>query len=324
MSCPISTDVNRAAEMLKNGKLVAFATETVYGLGAYALNSLAVASIFEAKGRPTFDPLIVHVANTAQLEPLISNFPEQARQLAEQFWPGPLTLVLPKTDRVPDLVTANLATVAVRIPDHPQALELLSVAGIPIAAPSANRFGQVSPTTAGHVADQLGNEIDLILDGGPCRVGVESTVLQLCADGPRLLRHGGVPLEQLEAQIGPIQVTDLVEHPAAQSPAGPGMLKKHYAPSVLVKIVVDLQGFETEPNQHVGLLSFQQPSELVLAKFDRVEILSPTGDLREAAAKFFSALRKLDAESLDLIVATPFPEQGLGRALNDRLQRAAS
>ncbi|MCH7686303.1 MAG: threonylcarbamoyl-AMP synthase, partial [Planctomycetes bacterium] len=196
MTCPIGTDIQHAASLLRNGGLVAFATETVYGLGSNAFDVNAVARLFEVKNRPRFDPLIVHVNDSSWLEHLATDVPEEARQLADRCWPGPLSLVLPKSDDVPDLVTAGLSTVAVRIPDHPMALDLLKTADLPIAAPSANPFGCLSPTCAEHVAEQLGSSIDYILDGGKCQVGIESTVLKVGNGEPVLLRPGGLPIEE--------------------------------------------------------------------------------------------------------------------------------
>jgi L-threonylcarbamoyladenylate synthase len=330
MTCPVSTDVRRAAQILRDGGLVAFATETVYGLGADAFNVHAVARIFEVKGRPKFDPLIVHIADRLRHESLVTQVPPSAQRLAERFWPGPLTLVLPKAEAVPDLVTAGLSTVAVRIPDHPQALEFLRLANVPVAAPSANPFGQVSPTCAEHVAEQLGDRIDFILDGGPCRVGVESTVLQLTDGIPLLLRHGGVPVEEIEAVIGPVTIATSAEHPALQAPAAPGMLSRHYAPRTPLEIVEEASlaaereaGSEPE-RRRIGLLAFDPVPSITAGRFAAVEVLSETGDLTEATANFFAALRRLDAQHLDLIAALPFPDRGLGRALNDRLRRAAA
>ncbi|MEX0702937.1 MAG: L-threonylcarbamoyladenylate synthase [Planctomycetales bacterium] len=344
-TCPIGTDVSRAAAVLRAGGLVAFATETVYGLGANALDPLAVARVFDVKGRPRFDPLIVHVASADALGPLVAEFPRRARELAARFWPGPLTLVLPKTDRVPDLVTAGLPTVAVRIPDHPLALELLRAAEVPVAAPSANRFGRISPTRAEHVAEQLGDRIDYILDGGPCRVGVESTVLAVptrrvarpdqrerptrtdetaVADSerPTLLRPGGVTVEEIEAVIGPIAAPSWEFSAEGEAAASPGMLSRHYAPRTPLAIRGAATASPNEsPGARIGLLAFRPP--VSTAGFAAVEVLSPTGDLREAAAEFFAAVRRLDALGLDRIVAESFPPEGLGRALNDRLRRAA-
>ena len=318
MTCPIGTDVERAASLLREGRLVAFPTETVYGLGADALNPHAVARIFAAKGRPLFDPLIVHLADASWISRVAAGISLQARELVRHFWPGPLTLVLPKTEAVPDLVTSGLPTVAVRVPDHPVARELLSKADTPAAAPSANLFGRLSPTTAAHVADQLADRIDYILDGGPCRVGVESTVLSIATDTPVLLRPGGLPLEEIEAAIGPVARPDVSRHPSAAAQPSPGMLPRHYAPRTPVRIgrAVDF----TPAGRRVGLLTWRPEG---LAGFAAIEALSPTGDLTEAAANFFAAMRRLDAQSLDLILAEPFPEHGLGRALNDRLRRAA-
>ncbi len=322
MSCPISTDVAEAASILKSGGLVAFPTETVYGLGANALDPKALARIFEVKNRPRFDPLIVHFADRAWLTRLVTRIPTDAQTLLERFWPGPLTLVLPKSNQVPDLVTSGLSTVAIRMPDHAIALQLLANVDLPIAAPSANPFGQLSPTCAEHVADQLGERIDLILDGGSCRVGIESTVLEFSNGGPLLLRPGGVPVEQIESVIGPI--TSRTEHSIASSPASPGMLPKHYAPRTPLMIAADLASVERdEPReQRVGLLAFEPPKDDT-SRFAAVEVLSHTGNLTEATANFFAALRRLDALEYDLIVAQRFPERGLGRALNDRLLRAA-
>src|SRR5262245_29557837 len=225
--------IRLAAELIRNGNLVAFPTETVYGLGADALQAPACAKIFAVKNRPFFDPLIVHVADLGWVEKLCARLDERARRLVEDFWPGPLTLVFPKTDLVPDLVTAGLPNVALRMPDHPVALELIRAAQKPIAAPSANPFGYLSPTTAQHVAEQLGNGVDMILDGGPCAVGVESTILDLSEEMPRLLRAGGLPLERLEHAIGSIEVSRTHPH----FPLAPGQLPSHYAPRTPVQFL---------------------------------------------------------------------------------------
>ena len=337
MSVEIGTDVSLAARLLRDGRLVAFATETVYGLGANALDETAVARIFTAKNRPTFDPLIVHLHDRSQLEELVTEVGETAAKLIDRFWPGPLTLVLPKREIVPDLVTAGLSTVGVRMPDHPQALELLRTANIPVAAPSANPFGAVSPTTAEHVAERLGDRVDYILDGGPCRVGVESTVLQvqgepgaLATGGlrgltptgspiPVLLRPGGVPVEEIEAVIGPVTIPSATPDSDDSAQLSPGLLTRHYAPRTPLEVHASIP--EISPGERVGLLTLQP--QIGVGGFTAVETLSPTGDLVEAAARFFAAVRRLDAMQLARIIATPFPEHGLGRALNDRLRRAA-
>ena len=310
-----------AARMLCRGQLVAFPTETVYGLGADATNSDSVAGIFESKQRPAFDPLIVHAADIAGARQVVTDFPEVAQKLAEEFWPGPLTLVLPKQPHISDLVTAGLPGVGVRIPNHPLAIELLKAVGRPVAAPSANPFGGISPTTARHVLDGLGGRIDGVLDGGPCNVGVESTVVSLMMDQPTLLRPGGLPIEDIETVIGTVQpaVSDPSQDNAAQ-PA-PGMLSRHYAPTTMLQtIAVDDEALPIK-GQRCGLLTHgPHPCR---QEFEQIEQLSDNGDLRTCAANFFAALRSLDSANLDVIIARSFPATGLGIALNDRLHRAA-
>lgn len=315
------TSIQAAAELLRTGQLVAFPTETVYGLGADATNPVAVARVFEAKQRPTFDPLIVHVAELSQVEQVVSHFPEVARALASEFWPGPLTLVLPKRDVIPDLVTAGLPGVGIRIPRHPVAIELLRAAGCPVAAPSANPFGGVSPTTARHVADGLGQNVHCIVDGGPCAVGLESTVLSLMNARPLLLRHGGCPVEDIERVIGAVEIarSDASLEDAAQ-PA-PGMLSRHYAPGTRLIIVGHNLPAVPITGLRCGLLtSGKQPFS---GRFSRIESLCDDGNLQICAANFFAAMRTLDASDLDVIIAHEFPRHGLGTALNDRLRRAA-
>ncbi len=308
-------DVERAAQVLREGGLVAFPTETVYGLGADALNPSAVARVFECKGRPRFDPLIVHLPESGALHSVAAAVPDAATDLARRFWPGPLTLVLPKRAQVPDITTSGLPTVAARVPDHPLALSLLEQAGVPVAAPSANPFGRVSPTRAEHVIEQLAGDVDAILDGGPCRVGVESTIVALTGPRPTLLRAGGVPLEEVEEVVGPL----------AGPPSGgdrllaPGGLESHYAPRTPL-VLRSSASFEPPPGR-VGLLALREPASR--SGYAAVEVLSPTGDLREAAVNLFAALRALDARGLDLIVAEPVPETGLGQAIQDRLKRGA-
>lgn len=317
----ITTDIRHAAALLRDGRLVAFPTETVYGLGANATSAMAVAQIFEAKQRPTFDPLIVHIADLSQLSSVVSSIPPQARTLIENLWPGPLTLVLPKQDSIPDLVTAGLPGVGVRIPDHPIALELLRTAGCPVAAPSANPFGGISPTTAQHVMDGLGLKVNCILDGGPCAVGVESTVVSFMQPWPIMLRPGGCPIETIESLIGPIEraVSDPSQDDAAQ-PA-PGMLSRHYAPATSLMLVTHDTMATAVPDRRCGLLtSAKQPFS---GHFDRIIELSDTEDLQTCAAKFFASMRSLDSSGLDVIIAHLFPDYGLGIALNDRLRRAA-
>ena len=318
----ISNDLQLAADKLKKGGLVAFPTETVYGLGADATNAAAVAKVFEAKQRPTFDPLIVHVATQRQAEGLVCEFPDLARRLADAFWPGPLTLVLPRNQKIPDLVTSGLPGVGLRMPAHPLALQLLQLAGCPIAAPSANPFGRISPTTARHVSDCLGDRIDLIVDGGPCAVGLESTVVSLMNEVPLLLRHGGVSAEEIQKITGRLEfaAADPTRDDAAQ--AAPGMLSRHYAPTKPLFLVPFDAVASPQPAARCGLLS--EPSRCYSGQFDRIEWLVPDGDLRTCAANFFASLRALDAADLDVIIAHQFPDAGLGRALNDRLSRAAA
>jgi L-threonylcarbamoyladenylate synthase len=309
--------IHQAAELIKQGGVIAFPTETVYGLGADALNPLAVARIFEIKNRPYFDPLIVHIANFDEMSRLVINTPADAKKLIKRFWPGPLTLVLSKTDEVPDLVTAGLPTVAIRMPKHPISLQLINDAGCPIAAPSANPFGYVSPTTATHVRDLLGSQVDLILDGGPCEVGLESTIISFAEEKPRLLRPGGLPIEEIEPIIGKVEIDQSEE----DSPSSPGRLPRHYAPRTPIVIEEWKRNLEVYQNKKVGLLSFQEGN--LSFPFQHVEVLSQRGDLREAAATLFAAVRRLDILDLDLILVEAVPEVGLGRAIMDRLRRAS-
>ncbi len=299
---------------------MAFPTETVYGLGACALVPEAVARIFEAKQRPQFDPLIVHLADRAALSDVAQGVSELATALADRFWPGPLTLVLPKKACVPDLVTAGLPGVGVRVPAHPVALELLQTVGCPVAAPSANPFGAVSPTSADHVLQGPSGRIDAVLDGGPCEIGIESTVVSLMAGNPVVLRPGGLALEEIQEVAGPVQVaqSDPSRDDAAQ-PA-PGMLSRHYAPGTPVVLVATEE--QVQPTHPRTALLTWGPPTCNTDSFTAVERLSESGDLRECATNFFAALRTLDAADPDVIIARRFPDRGLGLALNDRLQRA--
>lgn len=314
----LSITPQMAASVLKLGGLVALPTETVYGLGANALDARAVAKIFAAKQRPFFDPLIVHLADVSWWPRVALDFPPVAERLAKQFWPGPLTLVLPKNAAIPDIVTSGMPSVAIRVPDHPMTREVLRLADVPVAAPSANPFGRLSPTTAEHVRQQLGDRVDLVLDGGPCRVGVESTILQLYGDEIVCLRPGGVSLEEIESLIGPVGRLTPSDSDDERPPA-PGMLASHYAPRTKLTIVEEVPA--SPPSQNTGLLVLR-PSNLANG-YAHVEILSRDGDLVEAASNFFQALHRLDQAGLSAILTMPFPEEGLGRALNDRLRRAA-
>jgi L-threonylcarbamoyladenylate synthase len=307
--------IHRAAGIIKKGGIVAFPTETVYGLGADGFNALAVARIFEAKQRPYFDPLIVHVASPANVKKLVKEIPPGAKTLMEKFWPGPLTIVLLKENNIPDIVTAGLPTVAIRMPDHPMALALIKESRCPIAAPSANPFGYLSPTTAEHVREQLGDRVDLILDGGPCPVGVESTIVSFLEEKPKLLRPGGVPLEEIESIVGKVE-----SRAADDRPSAPGMLPRHYAPRTPIVLDWIEKDAEFYKDKNIGFLAFQEIKGN--NRFIHIEILSKKGDMREAAANLFAAIRRLDALNLDLILAEPIPEIGLGRAIMDRLRRA--
>ena len=304
-------------ELLRVGQVIGFPTETVYGLAADALNPAGLARIFEIKQRPLFDPLILHVADAEGAWKLAARLPDQALVLAQRFWPGPLTLVLTKESIVPDLATSGLPCVALRVPAHPLAQALLRAFGGPVAAPSANRFGRISPTDAQAVRTELGDAVPLILDGGSCEVGLESTVLDLSGDQPVLLRAGGVPVEEIEALVGPV----LRARPVDAHPTGPGQLKHHYAPRKPLRLLTAPD--EVPLEAQIGWLAF---GEVKLAHpFPGVvENLSPDGDLREAAAHFFRLLRRLDEEPrVSSLVASPLPRQGLGLAMNERLVRAA-
>ena len=306
----MKADIQQAGARLKAGKLVALPTETVYGLGANALDGKAVASIYATKGRPSFNPLIVHVASVEKAKEF-AVFTPLAAQLAHRFWPGPLTMVL---HRVPDcplseLVSAGLDTVAIRLPAHPVMRDVLETCGLPIAAPSANRSGKISPTTAQHVAEEFTHDDVMIVDGGPCTVGLESTVVDATGDVPVLLRYGSITAEEIAQACGhqPAMPTQ------TDTPASPGMLLKHYAPTKPLRLDA------TDAQDGEALLGFgaDAPTDVTLN-------LSPRGDLREAAANLFAYLRKLDSEhDCKAIAAMPIPNEGLGIAINDRLERAA-
>jgi L-threonylcarbamoyladenylate synthase len=307
-----------AARILAGGGLIAFPTETVYGLGADATNGAAVARLYEAKGRPAFNPLIAHVTDAAAARAL-ARFDADAARLADAFWPGPLTLVLPKTEgcTVSELATAGLDSVAVRVPCHPVAQDLLKSFGRPIVAPSANRSGHVSPTTAAHVLADLSGRVDLIIDGGATPVGVESTIVA-CLDAPALLRPGGVPREDIERVLG----RPLAEPPAGlaveDAPLAPGMLASHYAPHTRMRLNAE----SIAPGE--ALLAFGPATVKGAEKAVKTLNLSARGDLIEAAANLFSYLRVLDAAKAAMIAVMPLPQEGLGEAINDRLQRAAA
>jgi len=308
---------HRAAEALRSGKLVAFATETVYGLGAVATDERAVRAIFAAKGRPSRNPLIVHLADSADVLQVAGALPDHFQQLADRFWPGPLTLVLPKHPELPDIVTGGGPTVAVRVPAHPCAQRLLQLVGLPIAAPSANRSGEISPTTADHVLRSLGGRIDFILDAGPTPVGIESTVLSLVDDPPTLLRPGHITRAQLEAVIGPIA------HPAARGFAGilpsPGLSARHYSPTTRT-ILADGPALVAQlmiEGRKVGWLTLEKPT----TSATKIELMPP--DAAAYAKRLYAALHEFDAAGLDVIVVDLPPATDDWLAVRDRLRRAA-
>jgi len=307
--------IAEAARLIRAGELVAFPTETVYGLGGDATNERAVAKIFEAKGRPQFNPLISHVVDAAAAQRFV-RWSETADKLAARFWPGPLTFVLPRSEGSPIalLTTAGLDTVAIRAPAHPLAQELMRVAGVPIAGPSANRSGAISPTQAAHVAESLGERVSLILDGGPCTVGLESTVLDLSTATPTLLRPGGATREAIEAVIGPIALSEALPTGTAARKS-PGQLASHYAPARPMR----LRATSVGPDE--ALLAFGAD---VLPGARLSLNLSPSGDLTEAAANLFAQMRALDRPEISRIAVMPIPATGLGLAINDRLRRAAA
>lgn len=307
----MQVNVQTAASFIRAGKLVAFPTETVYGLGANALDPIAVARIFELKQRPSFDPLIVHVAEVSAVEKLIAEHDDRVYDLAMRFWPGPLTIVLPKSDIVPDIVTAGLPTVGIRIPNNPYALQLITEAGLPIAAPSANRFGRISPTTADHVRKQLPG-VDCILDGGKTSVGIESTIIRLTPQGFQILRQGVITADDI---VGVLPLDSQTPLPRLSAP---GMLKSHYSPG---KPFIVATGEAIGMNKsHAGLISYSGAME---HGFKRVIRVSETGDLKEYAANIFAAMHSLeDDHEIDLIVAEAVREVGIGAAIMDRLRKA--
>jgi L-threonylcarbamoyladenylate synthase len=315
----ISTDRAAAVELLRKGHVIALPTETVYGLAAVALDAIAVAKIFEAKERPRFDPLIVHLPNREWLG-RIADVPAGDRQLIgklmDRFWPGPFTLVLPKTDAVPDIVTAGLNTVAVRLSAHRVFNEVVAALDQPLAAPSANRFGRVSPTTAQHVLDELDGRIPLIVDAGQTKHGIESTIVAVRSGKIEILRRGPITDEQLS------EFADVFSSTKAPEISAPGQLPAHYAPLTPLRLVDHAESFPQPKNQRVGLLGWSKNSP-GSQSFAAVRNLSDNGDLREAATNLFRYLRELDALGLDLIIAERVPSRGLGAAIMDRLERAA-
>ena len=318
MKTQVSTDRNSAVELLRQGEAVALPTETVYGLAADALNPIAVAKIFEAKERPRFDPLIIHLPDPGWLEKVADPLEQDRRlvsSLAEKFWPGPFTMVLPKRDIIPEIVTAGLETVAVRISAHPIFSEIVSAFGKPLSAPSANRFGRISPTTAKHVLDELNGHIPLIIDGGPTTHGIESTIVAVYDGKIDILRRGPITSEQL-SKFGEVGIATVLEKISV-----PGQLPSHYAPKTPLRIVDNLKSFTPMTNERCALLAWTPIKND--ERFVAIRNLSRQQHLREAAANLFRYLRELDALDVDLIVAERVPGEGLGGAILDRLQRAS-
>ena len=317
MHTEIGKDIQKAAELLLAGEVVAMPTETVYGLAANAISETAVVKIFEAKDRPFFDPLIVHIKSTDDPAKYASYIPDIAKKLMDHFWPGPLTLVLPKKDLIPSIVTAGQDTVGLRMPSLYMTQQLLEILPFPLAAPSANPFGYISPTTAQHVFDQLQDKIPYILDGGPCMVGVESTIIGFDGDEPVVYRLGGTSIEDIEAITGKIRL----QINQSSNPSAPGQLKSHYAPGKPI-VTGDIEKLiHLHPNKKIAVISFQKAwhGENILHNW----ILSENGNLKEAAVNLFKALREADQSDADIILAEVFPKEGLGRAINDRLKRAS-
>ena len=315
MKFPPWTSVSEAARLLKEGEVVAIPTETVYGLAGNAFEPKALAQIFAAKERPTFDPLIVHIADIAQLTDIAKDIPDSAYKLAEAYWPGPMTIILPKKDCIPDLCTSALPSVAVRFPSHPIAQAIIKESGLPLAAPSANLFKHVSPTTAEHVAAQLADRIAGIVDGGPCSVGVESSIISLVGE-PTVMRPGAITPEMFKAILGEVKIKESTSKPG-QPMLAPGQCDTHYPPQVPLYYGEVPAGY-TLP-EHTVRIAFGTQAGPIPATVN----LSATGDMVEATSKLYAFMHDLDKSEYDLILVDPIPNTGVGMALNDRLKRAS-
>lgn len=311
----IGTEIEKARDLLLRNEVVAIPTETVYGLAGNALSEIAVSKIFEAKNRPHFDPLIVHVSEVSEVSNYVEEIPELAFNLMEHFWPGALTVLLPKKTCIPDLTTSGLKEVGIRIPNHPVTLELLRSLPFPLAAPSANPFGYISPTSAQHVSDQLGEKIPYILNGGNCSVGIESTVLRVQHNEIEILRLGGISVEDLQRYSSNIRI----QQHSSSSPAAPGMLTIHYAPRKPVYIGNIRELMHSFASQKIGVLSFKEDYQI-----EAQRILSKSGSFTEAASNLFAFLRELDQLDIDVILTEFLPNESLGRAINDKLKRASA
>lgn len=323
----ISKDILKAVALLNAEEVVAIPTETVYGLAGNIFSEKAIKAIFEIKKRPFFNPLIVHIPSVDYLNTIVEYVPEKAKLLAEAFWPGPITLVLKKKNNIPNIITAGKDTVAVRVPNHPVTLELLNQLDFPLAAPSANPFSSISPTTAEHVDTYFKDSIKMVLDGGACKSGIESTIIGFENDQPIIYRLGSTAIEDIEAVIGTIDIKNTVTKQSRREneiiPDAPGMLERHYAPkteTVLTNNVLDT--IKKFPSKRIGLLVFNSEVDSDLIHIQIV--LSKQGNLAEAASKLYDALHQLDKENLDIIIAERLPNNGLGKSINDRLQRATA
>ncbi len=315
----VSKDIQKAAELLNQGELVAIPTETVYGLAGNIFNKEAILKIYKLKQRPLFNPLIVHIKSAFELSNYVSYIPPVSQLLADAFWPGELTMVLKKQEHIPDWVTSGKDTVACRVPNHPLSLELLEYINFPLAAPSANPFGSISPTSVQHVLRYFQSSLKMVLDGGESRKGIESTIIGFEHDKPIIYRLGALSLEDIEKITGPVAIKNKNEN----TPEAPGMLAKHYSPVTPMHMAINIAEYiKNLPDLKIGVLAFQTRTDS--PKIIHQEILSPSGNLHEAAAKLYAALHTLDSLHLDLIITERFPDKSLGKSINDRLGRACT
>ena len=314
----ITTNLESAKQALSANEIIAIPTETVYGLAGNAFNEEAIKKIFELKKRPFYNPLIVHIRSAEFLTQVARDTPDIAIQMAKAFWPGPLTMVLKKQSHIPDLVTGGKDTVGIRVPNHPLTLRLLAQLDFPLAAPSANPFGSISPTTAEHVDQYFKDSLKVILDGGECEKGLESTIIGFENDQPILFRHGAISVEDIEKVIGKVLIKT---HSSGNDVAAPGMLSRHYSPTTNTYLTDNVSEYiQLFPNKRIGVLLFKD--SINSNNIIHQEILSPSGNLNEAAKGLYAALHRLDKLNLDAIIAERFPNNGLGKSINDRLQRA--
>jgi L-threonylcarbamoyladenylate synthase len=313
----ITADISKAKEVLLKNELIALPTETVYGLAGNAFSEMAIRKIFVLKNRPFYNPLIIHLKSASYIGDIAMEIPETALLLADKFWPGPLTLVLKKQEHISDLITAGKKTVAVRVPNHPLALALLDTLEFPLVAPSANPFGSISPTTAAHVYNYFGEELEVILDGGECEKGLESTIIGFENEQPVLYRRGSIAIEDIEKIVGKLRFTTNND----TSPSAPGMLSRHYAPKTDTYLTNDISDLlKSFKGKKIGLLLFKNPiqNNTIIHQ----EILSKSGDFTEAAKNLYAAMHRLDQSKLDVIIAEKLPDEGLGKTINDKLERA--